>query len=163
MKQFIAALLSLTVTTQAYARSIIVPKPMQIAAIEAFHIQPDTDLAKINLIGGHVLINPYEAELSLTLYPAFHCPDGAMCAMMMPAPVIFPASIRSVQQGSCKEMVYTASNNLKIDGFSYHITVIDNRTNTCVYNRAVPATEIVLELDNETHRFDAGALLDQEL
>ncbi len=162
MKNLILALIALTTVSQAHAEST---KRAYYAQIKTFQIQADSELSKHTVNSGSLMVDTENNMMSIQLQPSFHCPAGAMCSMVMPAPLFFTAPIQDVRIGDCGETIYSGEDNkMTVDGTRQVITVTDNSRNFCQYIIAVPATEIVLTLQglrpvmNETHVMTASRL-----
>ncbi|MGE4130879.1 MAG: hypothetical protein AB7F86_04540 [Bdellovibrionales bacterium] len=102
------------------------------AKLNKFHFAANSALDRKDISYGDVSINLVEKSIKLTLQPAMKCPAGALCAMVMPAPIEVELPLVKAEVGSCHELVYTARKNLMpVDGPLNEIIVIDNSTNYC--------------------------------
>ena len=141
-KNVIVGLLILVAGAQANATSM---KRYLEADLTSFRFQPGSVLANRRINGGNVQIDFMAKTITLTLNPAFHCPAGAACALVMPAPQVVTLPLTKVTTGHCNQNIFIArENNLPVDGIDQTLTVIDNSNNHCKYLVAIPATEVRL-------------------
>ena len=139
MKNVLFAL-ALAFTAQANARSLIAH---QAAGLTHLNFAEGSPLAQRNINGGQIQLDYTTSEVTLTLYPSFHCPEGAFCAMMMPAPVIVTLPLVDRQVDTCGNVHYTAKKDLRtVDGINEEIVVSDNRGNRCLTFVALPPTGV---------------------
>lgn len=70
--------------------------------------------------------------VSLKIERRFHCPEGRVCAMVMPPPLIVELPIVSVTKDSCGIRTVTAKKDYRpVDGALELITIIDPSQMTC--------------------------------
>lgn len=144
MKNLMIGLMVLVASAQAEARSL---RRYLAAPLNHFQFQADTTLANRDIQGGNIAIDFFDKQITLSLQPAWHCPAGAMCAMVMPAAVEYTLPVVETKIGSCQERIYIARHDARpVDGALTQITVVDNSTNFCEYFAAIPTTEVTLEI-----------------
>lgn len=157
-----AVLMSTIAAVQSEARSI---QTTQRATLTKFDFQNASTLSDRRIKSGTVAVNYFDKNITLTLNPSFHCPQGMMCAQVMPRAIEFKASAMETTTGSCNEKILTAmTDDRDVDGNLVRLTVVDNRDNTCKYFAPIAMTEVELEIiqargnKQEIHKFEAGAL-----
>lgn len=139
-------ILALTVLAglQAHARTHN-PKLNEFAELNKFQFQTGSSLAQRDISYGSVSVDTVSKKIRLVLQPAFHCPAGAMCAMVMPMAIEFEVPLQSIERGGCQEVIYKGAHNMMpVDGALTEITVTDNRNNMCESFAIIPLTEVQL-------------------
>ncbi len=78
---------------------------------------------------GNLEVNYLDNKLTLTVYPkAPHCPAGAFCSMMMPAPKIITVPITNISIPLCGGKIITAVEDKTLaDGMKITITLFDTK------------------------------------
>ena len=100
--------------------------------LDYFQFDAGSHLAKRDINSGTVAIDTDTNELRITLNPAFHCPEGRACAMMMPAPIQIQAPIQTVSHDRCGNSIINAGrDDSRFDGVKVDIQVIDSTASRC--------------------------------
>lgn len=88
-----------------------------------------------------------EGKLELTLQGKMpSCPEGRMCAQVMPEPQTYTLEGATSEENSCGIIITTAKADLRpVDGAMTKITVRHNQNNTCPTFRALKAIEVTFE------------------
>ncbi len=85
-----------------------------------------------NATRAQLVLNYDKLEVSLNIKVAFHCPDGRICAQVMPVPVQVKLPIVSVQTDLCGIRTVTALlDGRPVDGELQQIKIIDPSNMTC--------------------------------
>ncbi len=135
MKKWILFAVLAVLGAQAQAE----PRGISQAPLNQFFFQPGSALAQRDISYGHVTVNRYERTITLKLQPAWHCPAGALCAMVMPQPIEIEVSGLQIRKGGCGETIYRAEENLlPVDGPHHSLEVIDNAYNYCEVYPLIP-------------------------
>lgn len=132
----------LAFTAQANARSMIAAEA---ATLTRLHFAQGSQLAGYDIQGGEIALDYIKSEVTLTLFPSFRChaPEGAMCAQVMPAPVIVTLPLISREVDSCGSVHYLAKKDQRpVDGINQEIEVINNSGNRCLTFVALPPTDV---------------------
>lgn len=103
----------------------------------------------LKIDGGNITLDYGRKEATLTLYRRMYCPPGRVCAMVMPAPIIFKLPITSQQTDGCGSKIVTATDATPLLPYlPEHVgtlTVTDNTKNRCPTFVALEPTEVLLE------------------
>ncbi len=147
MKKLVLALTLLVAGTQAHA---LRHAPTYQGMLNKFFLQVGTDLSKKDITSGYVKVDTKNSQITVILQPAFHCPNGAICAMVMPQAITLQVPIIDVKKGGCGDIIYKGEMNmLPVDGALIEITVIDNKNNFCELYPMIPT---IVEIHSETGR-----------
>lgn len=85
-----------------------------------------------NATRAQLVLNYDKSEVSLNIKVAFDCPDGRICAQVMPVPVQVELPIVSVQTDMCGIRTVTAMRDSRpVDGELQQIKIIDPSKMTC--------------------------------
>ncbi len=121
------------------------------ADLNQFQIQPGTELSKIfvnSTVSAAVQVTPM-LDISVSFFRSYKCPKGLFCPAIAIAyePVTYTVEKPVRYVGNCKELIFEGEvDQRRVDGSRTKITVIDNTTNICKTYVALPATQVVLEL-----------------
>jgi hypothetical protein len=92
------------------------------------YVLPDSN----SITSGTIEIDRTNKQLKLTLQRRFFCPAGAMCAMVMPAPVEITLPVVYIGSGFCGGVIVNAERNLmRVDGGRVQIEIVDDNGNIC--------------------------------
>lgn len=134
------------------------------ARLTKMEIQPNSSLSQYRINSGNVVLNFTTQEINLVLNRSFYCPQGKMCAQVMPSPLQFHVKNMEITVGHCQETIMTGLiDRLPVDGTRTEIQVVDNTTNKCMTYLPLPETEVTLKLTSprnteETHVFTGEKL-----
>ena len=127
--------------SSAHARSLM--PPVWDAELTRFDIDEQLPYAK-QVSSAKVEVNYAKGYVELTLYRRFHCPAGAMCAQVMPAPLFFKLPIAGVRKTDCGSREILAKQDRRmVDGALQVIELRDNTGNHCPTFVALPSTEVL--------------------
>ena len=118
-----------------------------------------------DMTGAHIVIDHMEQTATLTLYRAWSCPEGVMCPMVMPAPVIIELPLENAVLDRCNTVIYSALDDQRpVDGNMRQLVIRDNTRNQCPHFAALPATEVTYKtlggwVPEETHSIFTGPAL----
>lgn len=134
MKFLLIAIAFATTTTTAFAKERgLFEFKIQKATFAAAHVK--------NAGSGKLLLNYEKGEVTLTVTQRFSCPEGLMCAQVMPAPVVVELPIVSVTKDACGIRTVTAKDDGRpADGMLQEIVVKDPTRMTCKTFVAVAPT-----------------------
>jgi hypothetical protein len=166
MKNVLLGLLLIITGTKANATSL---KPAAEARLKTFNFAEGSSLANSGITSGQIEINYVAGTVTLKLQPAFHCPAGMMCAMVMPAPIEISVPLTSRFVDRCGSEHYQGEEDLMpADGLKQVIRVTDHTRNTCPTFVVLPATSVSLQQEGyarmeavhflHTHTFTAEQL-----
>ncbi len=128
MKTLIAALAACFVSATAHAEVSALP----VAAPEMYRLkqieinESSTVLPAGKIASGILAINKEDRQIILTLQPAWQCPPGAMCAMVMPQPIVLALPI--VYEGggfAGGRIVVGEANDITVDGTIVRIEIME--------------------------------------
>ncbi len=121
------------------AQAQATPNGVRVAHLNTMYFETGSTLAAKEIHYGHVSIDRFSRTIELKLQPAFHCPAGAVCAMVMPQMITIELPNLQVKKGGCGEVIYTAEKNLMpVDGPRRTLEVVDNRHNYCEIYPIIP-------------------------
>lgn len=108
-----------------------------------------------NATRAQLTLNYDKSEVSLNIDVAFHCPDGRICAQVMPVPVQIELPIVSVKTDGCGVRTVTAQLDQRpADGTLQQIKISDPSEMTCriagVVPKATYTTSFVDRRDGKT-------------
>lgn len=109
-----------------------------------------------NATRAQLILNYDRLEVSLNIKVAFHCPDGRICAQLMPIPVQVDLPIVSVQTDLCGiRTVIALLDDRPEDGMLQQIKIIDPSKTTCrtfiaVQPKATYVTSFYDRIDGKT-------------
>ena len=135
--------LSVVVSIAAQARSLapgVVTADLNI-------VKSETGIFGNEIVGGNVTVDYFKKEVTLSLQPAWSCPDGAACALVMPQPIEFTAPIVDFEAGMCDAVIVRAEyNDMPVDGLAVEIKVTDSSDINCLPLIAIPATQVEISI-----------------
>lgn len=142
--------------------------PFYHAQLDKLQFQPGSDLAQMHFSVATVSVAPQYGNLTLSLNRTIKCVSGKMCPAIAYAPLVYQVPAQTAQEGACHEMIYSGVQDDRANGGELiQITVTDNTLNTCKTYIALPATEVILEIQggpqnvNEHHILDGARLIEQ--
>ena len=109
-----------------------------------------------NATRAELVLNYDKLEVSLNIKVAFHCPDGRICAQVMPVPVQIELPIVGIETDMCGIRTVTAMlDDRPADGELQQIKIIDPSKMTCrtfvaVQPKATYVTSFYDRLDGKT-------------
>lgn len=133
MKTLIAALALCFTAVTAQAGT---PNPVQPVALpelynlKSIRVDQMSQVLPTGAIANGVLqIDKENRTITISLQPAWQCPAGALCAMVMPEPMVLTLPITYEGGGFAGGRILVAEmNNLPVDGASIRIQVLDNNS-----------------------------------
>ncbi|OQW55117.1 MAG: hypothetical protein A4S09_16965 [Proteobacteria bacterium SG_bin7] len=138
------ATFSMLASTIAEARSV---KAFTLnAQLKKMHIDPNSYLAKERFRAGSIVVDQFTKTITLQLDRKWYCPPGALCSMVMPAPIIIKLPLVSVTNGACNSLIFEARRDQRpVDGNLTVLSVVDNSRFNCPSLHPVEPTEVHLE------------------
>jgi hypothetical protein len=128
MKAFLISLAVLTVSTLALAQDAVTGLktfPVTKAELAPGHFEQEFK-------SGNLTVNYDDMTVTLVLDRPFHCPEGLICAQVMPEPKIVQLPIVSIEEGNCGATLIRAEKDARNrDGIFEQINVVDNTTMVC--------------------------------
>lgn len=109
-----------------------------------------------NATRAQLILNYDNLEVSLNIKVAFHCPDGRICAQVMPVPIQVELPIIDIETDMCGIRTVTAMlDGRPADGELQQIKIIDPSKMTCrtfvaVQPKATYVTSFYDRLDGKT-------------
>ncbi len=106
-------------------------------------------LGPLEVTDGTINLDYSRKVARLTLYRQFFCPDGLVCALSMPAPIVIELPILSQSTDRCGNKVVYASDGMSILPVMLDsqrtLTIVDHRKNRCPTFDILPETSVQLE------------------
>ncbi|MBI3542173.1 MAG: hypothetical protein HY075_02720 [Deltaproteobacteria bacterium] len=135
----VAACLSLV--TAAHARSPMPP----VWSADLTHVDLDEQLPYKNQVeSASITLDYAKGTATLVMPRRFYCPPRAMCAQMMPMPIVVSLPIVERLTDACgSRIVHAKLDRRPVDGTLQSLSVRDNRSNRCPTFAALEATEVV--------------------
>jgi hypothetical protein len=133
MKTLVAALALCFTAVTAQANT---PNPVQPVAqpeiynLKSIRVDQNSQILPTGPIASGVLqIDKENREVTISLQPAWQCPAGALCAMVMPQPMVLTLPITYEGGGFAGGRIIVAEvNQLPVDGAMIRIQILDNNS-----------------------------------
>jgi hypothetical protein len=108
-----------------------------------YHFRVDPKLSADPVKDGVVVLSEARHEVTLDLDRGCNCPEGAMCLVCLPGPLVRTAPIVSDVVDFCGvRHIEAVSNEMRADGIDQSIKIIDYSHMTCRYRIAAPVVVV---------------------